>query len=377
MKITGVRWAPYRIPFKTPYETSHGVATHRCGYIVRVSSEEGVEGYGDAALDPSAPEAGSAAIETHLRDLGSQVLRRAVSLDEAMEPFVHGDEPMRAANCGIETALADAGTRWAGVSLAAMFSGVPQEAGRISAAVPVNATIAQQRIEAAAAAALAAGASGFACVKLKVGMESSAEAEIERVKTVREVIGDGVKLRLDANGAWDETTAITMIQRLEPFDIELVEQPVPPVELAALGRVRSAVTTRIAADEAVFDFASAQRALDHADILVLKPMRLGGPTVARYVAQYANAAGLDAFVTTTIDTGIGTAMALQVAASLPAATLAHGLATLDLLEDDLILEPGLPIERGRMQVPDGPGLGVTLDEDALMRYSDGWREVSA
>jgi L-alanine-DL-glutamate epimerase-like enolase superfamily enzyme len=70
-------------------------------------------------------------------------------------------------------------------------------------------------------------------------------------------------------------------------------------------------------------------------------------------------------------------MALQVAASLPAATLAHGLATLDLLEDDLILEPGLPIERGYMKLPLEAGLGVTLDEDALMRYSDGWREVSA
>ncbi|HEY7467551.1 MAG TPA: enolase C-terminal domain-like protein, partial [Dehalococcoidia bacterium] len=212
MKITGVRWAPYRIPFKTPYETSHGVATRRCGYIVRVSSEEGVEGYGDAALDPSAPEAGSAAIETHLRDLGSQVLRRAVSLDEAMEPYVHGDDPRRAANCGIETAVVDAGTRWAGVSLASMFSGLPQKAGRTNTTVQVNATIAQQHIEPAAAAALSARAMAFGCVKLKVGMESSIEAEVDRVRTIREVLGPEINLRLDANGAWDEATAIALIR---------------------------------------------------------------------------------------------------------------------------------------------------------------------
>jgi L-alanine-DL-glutamate epimerase-like enolase superfamily enzyme len=342
-----------------------------------VSSDEGVKGYGEAALDPSAPEADSEAIETHLRDLGSQVLRRAVSLDEAMEPYVHGDDSMRASNCAIETAVVDAGTRWAGVSLADMFSGLPQEASRTIRAVLVNATIAQQHIESAAAAALSARAMAFGCVKLKVGMESSIEAEVDRVRTVREVIGSDIKLRLDANGAWDEATAIALIRALEPLDIELVEQPVAASDLVAFARVREAVATRVAADESVFDFASAQRALDHADVLVLKPMRLGGPTVARYVAQYANAAGLDTFVTTTIDTGIGVAMALQVAASLPGATLAHGLATLDLLEDDLNLEPGLPIERGRMRVPDAPGLGVTLDEEALMRYSDGWREVSA
>jgi L-alanine-DL-glutamate epimerase-like enolase superfamily enzyme len=342
-----------------------------------VTSDDGVEGYGEAALDPSAPESESTRIEAHIRNLARHVLLATADLDAAMEPYVHGDDAMRAANAAIETALADAGTRWAGVSLASMFSGLPQEAGRISAALLVNATIAQQRLEAAAAAALAARASGFACVKLKVGMESSVEAEVERVRTVREVIGDDVKLRLDANGAWDEATAIKLIGKLESLDIELVEQPVPGDDLAALGRVRSAVTARIAADEAVFDFTSAQRALDHADILVLKPIRLGGPTVARYVAQYANAAGLDTFVTTTMDTGIGTAMALQVAGSLPGATLAHGLATLGLLEDDLILEPGLPVERGQMRLPDGPGLGVTLDEEALRRYSDGWREVGA
>jgi L-alanine-DL-glutamate epimerase-like enolase superfamily enzyme len=241
--------------------------------------------------------------------------------------------------------------------------------------VPVNATIASRSLEAAAAAALVARVAGFGCIKLKVGMEKTIQNEATRVAAIRDVIGRDIKLRLDANGAWDETTAIATIRALEPYDIELIEQPVPPDNLEALGRVRSAVTTAIAADEAVSDYASAARAIACADVLILKPMRLGGISTASYVARQAAASGLDAVVTTTIDTGIATAVALHLASTLPEGR-AHGLATASLLESDLVTTP-LSVERGYMKLPLDAGLGVTLDEEALMRYSDGWREVSA
>jgi len=384
MRITSIAFARYRIPFVTPYETAHGRVTHRVGNIVRALTDVGVEGLGEAALDPSAPESASDAIETHLRALGLHVVQDAVRLDEAMEKYLQGDEAMRAANCAIETAIADAGSRWAGVPLRTMLSGRDPSATGITG-VPINATIAHRRTEEAASAALLARASGFGTIKLKVGMESSIPSpqagrgqgvgsEVARVRTIREVIGPDMTLRLDANGAWDEATAIEAIRALEPFDIELIEQPVADID--ALARVREAVTMRVAADESVSDFAAAERAIHAADIIVLKPMRLGGPTVARYLAQYANGSGLDTFVTTTIDTGIGTAMALQVAAALPDAGLAHGLATASLLESDLLVTP-LQVERGVMRLPTGPGLGVELDSAAAAKYLGPWQEVTA
>jgi L-alanine-DL-glutamate epimerase-like enolase superfamily enzyme len=384
MRITAIAFARYRIPFVAPYETAHGRVTHRVGYVVRALTNAGVEGLGEAALDPAAPESASNAIEPHLRALGLQVVQDAVRLDDAMEPYLHGDEAMRAANCAIETAIADAGSRWAGVPLLTMLSGRDPGTTGVTT-VPVNATIAHRRTEEAAAAALLARASGFGTIKLKVGMESGTPSlstgtgqgkgftpEVTRVRTIREVIGPDMKLRLDANGAWDEAAAIETIRALEPFDIELIEQPVADIE--SLARVRGAVTMRIAADESVSDFAGAQRAIYAADVIVLKPMRLGGPTVARYLAQYANGSGLDVFVTTTIDTGIGTAMALQVAAALPDARLAHGLATTSLLESDL-LAASLRIERGDMRLSDAPGLGVDLDPTAVAKYLGPWTEV--
>jgi o-succinylbenzoate synthase len=381
VKIARVRWAHYSIPFRSPYETARGSATQREGFIVALQTDDGVEGYGEAALDPAAPADQTQALQPHIEALAAHLLSTDLAdIDAFLEPRALGGDAERAAHCAIETALLDAGARTTGHSLAELLAEyfhieasvtLPELPG----AVPVNATIAARATAAAAAEALAAAATGYGCVKLKVGMEASVEAEVARVQAVRQVIGPDVRLRLDANGAWDEARAIETIQTCEPYDIELIEQPVPASEFASLGRVRDAVVTSVAADEAAFDYASAERAVRYADLLVLKPMRLGGLSVSRYIAQAALATGRDVIVTTTIDSGIGTAMALQLAASLPSTGRAHGLATAGLLEHDLLVEP-LSVKRGVMALPETPGLGVELDEAALARYSDGWREAT-
>ncbi len=381
MKVASIRWAHYRIPFRAPYETARGSATHREGYIVALRTDDDVEGYGEATLDPSLPLEETQRLRPHIDALAAHLLRTDLAdIDAFLEPHALGDDAERSAHCAIETALLDAGARSTGHPLAELLaehfhietSGTLPE---LPGAVPVNATIAARSTEAAAAEALAAVASGFGTVKLKVGMESTVAAEVARVATVRQVIGSEVRLRLDANGAWDEARAIETIHALAAHDIELIEQPVPANDLDALGRVRDAVLTTVAADEALFDYASAERALQYADLLVLKPMRLGGLSVSRYIAQAALMTQRDVIVTTTIDSGIGTAMALQLAASLPASGRAHGLATAGHLEDDLMVEP-LSVKRGVMAMPEAPGLGVELDEAALHRYSDGWHEVA-
>ena len=376
MNATRIAWAPYRIPFVTPYETSHGAATHRSGLILRLETDTGYEGLGEANLDPSRPEHDAEAIRGYVDAIGRTLLASSPEeYDGVLEEHATGDDAARAAHCAIETALADAGGRSAGMSLAsllaAQFAG---EASIVHDRVRVNATIALQHTQAAAHAALLAVAAGFSCINLKVGMEPNVEAEVARVRTVREVIGSDVKLRLDANGAWDEATAIATIQALEAFEIELIEQPVPAPDFDALERVRGTVTVPVAADESVVDYATAERAIKAADAVILKPIHLGGPSVTRYLAQYAAASGLGVIVTTTIDTGIGTAMALQLAASLLDDGRAHGLATASLLQHDLLTWP-IAIERGVMHLPSAPGLGVQLDEAGAARYLGEWREV--
>jgi L-alanine-DL-glutamate epimerase-like enolase superfamily enzyme len=378
VKVTRVSWASYRIPFVNPYETAHGgKSAHRGGLVLRLEADNGFIGLGEANLDPSRLEQDVESIFEPLESLARELIAAGPDeYDEVLETRATGEDPGRAAHCALETALADAGGRAAGVSLATLLA--HQFAGEdsiVHQGVRVNATIARQRTTDSAHDALLAVASGFSCVKLKVGMEASIEAEVERVETIRQVIGPDTKLRLDANGAWaTEDNAIANIRALEPYDIELIEQPIPPGDFDALDRVRRSITTAIAADEAVVDYETAEAAIRSADAVVLKPMRLGGASVTRYLAQYAASAGLGVVITTTIDGGIGTAMALHVAASLLDDGRAHGLATASLLHHDLLAEP-LAVERGVIYLPTGPGLGVELDDDAVERYCGEWREV--
>jgi L-alanine-DL-glutamate epimerase-like enolase superfamily enzyme len=377
MKFSGIAWAPYNIPFVKPYETAHGRVRRREGFIIRVLTDGGVTGLGEASLDPASP-APPAALGLLIESLARKLLGAdEAAYDAAMEPYLAGDEMSRAVHCALQTAFFDASGRTVGLSVAAFFSNMqePDVLRPERLQVQVNATVASRDAAEAVKAAREAVAAGFRCIKVKAGMESTIEAEVARVRAIREAIGPDVLLRLDANGAWDEATAIATIGQLERFDLELIEQPVTVGDLGALGRVRAAVSTGIAADESVTDNASAERSILNADALVLKPMRLGGLSVTRYIAQDVLSAALRVIITTTIDAGIGTAAALHIAASLPDDGIAHGLATASLLASDLLKTP-LAIDRGTMTLPRSPGLGVDLDDSALAKYVGPWREVT-
>jgi len=194
---------------------------------------------------------------------------------------------------------------------------------------------------------------------------------------VRDALGPRVKLRIDANGAWGGEQAIRTIRALEVYNLECVEQPVNPCNLEDMRRVREAVETPIAADESITDYENARHVLrrEAAQILVLKPMVIGGLRPARRIAKLAQAAGAAVVVTTTIDAGVGTAAALHLAATLPHSGPACGLATGDLLASDLLVRP-LAVSGGRMTLPEGPGLGIELDAVELTRYSVSKGKVS-
>src|SRR5690606_11079678 len=145
-----------------------------------------------------------------------------------------------------------------------------------------------------------------------------------------------------------------------------------------LARLHEQSPMRIAADEAVVDPATLERVLDlrAADLLVIKPMMLGGLTASTEVARRAFERGIGAFVTTTFDSSIGTAAALQLAASLPW-DAAHGLGTGGHLASDVTART-LLATNGRLALPSEPGLGIDVSEDALDTVATGpWVEVDA
>jgi o-succinylbenzoate synthase len=366
LPLARARWWRYHIPFRTPFATAHGVLAQREGVLLELTSDAGVCGLGEIAPLPG--------FGGTLDRLWEMVPALAVRLlgahGELGLDALHGHDSQErdsipsALRCGIETALLDLAAQEAGCSLAALLGAQP------ATPVPVNATVGARETAAAVEQASRAMAAGFATIKLKVGLEVSVSAEAERVAAVRAAIGPFIRLRLDANEAWTPDEAIAVIRACAPYQPEWIEQPVPAADVTGLARVRRAVGTPIAADESVtgVEAVHALLAAEAADVIILKPMLAGGPQATLCLAALAREAGVGVVVTSMLETGIGIAAALQVAAAMPAPILVCGLATAGLLTDDLLLQP-LSINNGVMPLPEAPGLGVQVDWARLARYA--------
>ena len=180
---------------------------------------------------------------------------------------------------------------------------------------------------------------------------------------VRLAVGPWPAIRLDANGAWTVEQAIAAIGELAAFDIQLVEQPCRT--LAEMAEVRRAVNVPVAADESVAtpDDVRAAVAAGACDVVNVKLAPSGGFGAAREALQEAAQHGLDSFLSSTLDGPWGIAAALQLAAA-ERVQMACGLATLELFDASLARALPPPHD-GLLDVPEGPGLGVAVDERAL------------
>ncbi len=197
--------------------------------------------------------------------------------------------------------------------------------------------------------------------------ETAAELA-ERVGAIRRATGDSVRLRLDANCAWTYAAALDRLAAVAPFDLEYVEQPLAAGDIEGHAALRRALPVPIALDESVESEAAAIAILAAraADVLVVKPARVGGPGAVRAIAARAAAAGVPLVVSTFFETGIGTDAAIRAAAALPeiGPERAHGLATAGILVHDLLERP-MAVTAGRVAVSEL----LRVDDDALRQFT--------
>jgi o-succinylbenzoate synthase len=359
-------WAAYRIPFSQPVVTAHGRLDHRAGAILWLDTPDGRRGLGEVAPLPHLAERELAQALRVLAALGDELERGELGLQRLLESWPDASEAGRALRAALESALLHVQARRAGLPLARWLS------AQARLAVPVNAVVTAPVTGAAVEQARAAVAAGFQTVKVKVGTAAEDAAEVERVAAVRAAIGPGVRLRLDANGAWPLERAVRLLRRMARYEIELVEQPVPAGDLEGLAAVRRRASVPVAADEAVTGPEAARRLLelDAVDALVLKVPVAGGIAPAREIAERASERGCAVVVTSTLEAGVGLAAALHLAATLPGSLPACGLATGGLLATTLVCEPLQP-QGGSMRLLSGAGLGVELDPVVLERWRAG------
>ncbi|HEY1354539.1 MAG TPA: o-succinylbenzoate synthase [Ktedonobacteraceae bacterium] len=363
MKLADLTWQPYSLPLRAAFRSAHGSLVQRTGALVWVTTAEGVRGCGEIAPLPGQGRTDLDGVLALLEPLARALKGRTLA---DILAFLHCGSAQEqwpsSLVCGLEIALFDALGRASGQTMAALLAACAPDPCAQSlprAHVSVNAVIGGATIEQMVAQARAALAAGFSCLKVK--LTGAWQEMLTCVQTLRSVCGPGVDLRLDANEGWSFEQASQFLACCAACAIEYVEQPLPAGDLALMARLRAHSPVPLAADEALTGLEGALQVLEAgaADVLILKPQLAGGLQICRQIVEQASRRGVACVLTSNLEAGPGVVATLHLAAALPRVTLPCGLATLDLLEDDLLLS-GLVIAQGQMLVPTGPGLGVAL-----------------
>jgi len=205
--------------------------------------------------------------------------------------------------------------------------------------------------------------------KVKAGAGTLA-ADLKRIEGLIEHCAGRAGVRVDPNESWSEMHSLSALPELAAMGVELVEQPVPREQMGAMARITARSPLPIMVDEGQLNETDMLNVLSQnaAHIVSLKIMKSGGIRATRRVADIAHAGGMPLYMGTFLETGLGVAAGMQLAASLPSLPFGGEIFTPLLLKDDLLTEP-LRYEGGCLHLPDGPGIGVEIDEDKLNHYT--------
>lgn len=363
MAIESVETIPYALSFCEPYVTAKGTLERRAMALLRIRTGEGLEGLGEAVPLSLRGDRPLAEIVQSIDDATTRLVGLDLEhagedpLSFAVKTTIELTAPRRlapAAVAAIEGALFDLAARIAGVPLWELL-GAPS-----GGPVRCNATLSAAEPDAVAAQAVDWAEQGFETFKVKLGAGFD---DIATVAAVREAVGVDAALRVDLNESLKPDPAARLLESLEPFRIELAEQPTSG--LRGLARVRRQTTVPICADESIASEADAHRAHQRrsCDLATIKLSKVGGIGPARQIS-----AVIPSYLSSALDGPVGIAMGAHAALLLEGRPespgLAHGLAT-ERLFGETIAASGWRLQDGALHPPEGPGLGVEIDEPAL------------
>lgn len=355
------------IPTIRPHKLSVTTMGVQSMVIVRMKDSDGLEGLGEAttigglAYGPESPESVKLTIDTYFKpQLVGQSADNINTLKVMLSRSVRGNNLAKSA---VETALLDLQGKRLNRPVSALLGGA------IHQHLPVLWTLASGDTGKDIDEALGLIETRRHCdFKLKIGSRALQD-DVRHVAAIKEALGEAASVRVDVNQAWDEASAAKAMAQLQGAGIDLVEQPTPMKDHAALVRLSKKFHLPILADEAVADAKDMYNlaAAGFSGAVALKIAKAGGPARALEQAFVAQAAGIGLYGGTLLEGTIGTAAALHAWSTLE--TLHWGTEMFGplLMKDDIVVTP-LNFHDNGVALPTGPGLGVEIDEDKLAHY---------
>lgn len=356
MKITKLNAVKVSIPQKAPiapYQSRYRATSTKDCLLMRLETDTGLVGWGETPEDwlTKTFEGNS---EDRLR--GAALGRDPFDLEKW---YAENDLGSFLAS-GVEMAMWDIMGKAVGQPLYKLLGGAIRKKIELAACMGIRPydeakAIAKQYLEA-----------GFTTLKTKAGRR--AEEDLEMVRGIRDGVGDKLKLRIDPNQGYLPEVAFPLAKDLEKYNLEYFEQPMPQAYIGEAAQLRRRTKTPIALNESVTTLEATLQILklDAADILLPDTYQCGGILAVKKVATLCEAAGVPCVFHCAHDLGLKTAAMLHVVASTPNFPYANDCTYYGLVDD--IIAPLHKIERGHMQVPEGPGLGVTVDEAKVAKY---------
>lgn len=334
-------YSPYNLKLIKPFRTSKGEISVRRGFIISLKGSGTAEGIGEAAPLPEFGSESYGEDEEALKDIQLNLKLDLDNLIPSLEDSLANFKHLPALRSGIEQAILNLICIERKTTLSDLFN-IPAAKN-----ISVNGVIGILNTDDAVNKAKELKADGFRTLKVKVG-RNNFEYDYKILKSIRDVIGKNLKLRIDANGKWDTNEAIDNLKQIESLDIEYIEQPVADVEY--FSRIKTGTSIPLAADESIRTYEDAVNIIrkNLAAVLILKPMMLGGLTTTLKIISEAEQNNLKIVITSSFETSIGRSSAIFAAGILKNKT-AHGLNVAEYFKNTIVKDP-FPVNKGIIKI---------------------------
>lgn len=350
------------LPLKKQWKISLYEQSTRPHAVIKIITEDGIVGYGEAAPSPAFMGETAYTIELAINKylkpsiIGENIFDVDI-IHEKMNFAIYGNY---AAKSTIDIALYDAMGKTLGVPVYKLLGGKYRDK------VELSWVVGMQDLEGSIEEAREKLSEGYKVLKVKVGR--TPEVDYNLVKRIREEFGSEVPIRLDANQGYDYKTALSTFSRIEELGIESLEQPVRRWDIQGMKMLRERLHCPIMADESVSDFHAVNEIIREkaCDIVNIKVGKVGGLTMAKKIAHCLEASGLVGTAGSNLEVGIGSAASIHFVASSNIVSMPNDLLLGGPLHKYDLIKNNFEVKDGCVIVPEVSGLGIDVD-DAIFR----------